>query len=290
MRCRLLPGFLVVCLSASIAGQAGLGPAPESGAAHIWYLGHAGWLVQTSEHCLVFDYTGPIENGSLGDGELSAELLSGRKVVLFVSHAHGDHYKARVLSLRESVEQLVVVMGWEEPKAGSVVVPEEGKWTDVLGAEVFILHHDTDGIPEGFFLVRSGGLTLYHSGDHGTWSEPPRKEFTDRIDRMAAASEGIDVAFISAFGRRRAAGALNPGDTYTLDKLAPACHLPDAPRRRRASIRRVRRGGEDARAPDPRGRRRCSRRPFPLRRRQDPAALRRGLQAPTVEPVWRFSS
>ena len=99
-------------------------------------------------------------------------------------------------------------MGWKDPESVPAVMPDEDEWTDVLGAEVFMLHHDTDGIPEGFFLVRSGGLTLYHSGDHGTWSEPPTKEFKERIDRMAAAGEGIDVAFISAFGRRPGAGAL----------------------------------------------------------------------------------
>lgn len=225
MRSRWLLAF-VVCAFIAAVGQAGLDTPLESGEAHIWYLGHAGWLVRTSEHCLVFDYTGPIEGGTLASGKLSPEVLSGQRVVLFVSHAHGDHFNPRVLGLRESVEQLVVVMGWEEPDAGSVVVPEDGEWTEVLGAKVFTLHHDYDGIPEGFFLVRSGGLTLYHSGDHGTWSEPPKAAFTDKIDRMAAASEGIDVAFISAFGRRPGAGALNPGDRYTIKKLAPRVTFP----------------------------------------------------------------
>jgi L-ascorbate metabolism protein UlaG (beta-lactamase superfamily) len=225
MRSQLLLGLLV-CVSVAMSGQAGLDPPLESGEARIWYLGHAGWLVRTSEHWLIFDYTGPIENGALTSGEVSPEVLSGQPVVLFVSHAHGDHYAPRVLGLRESVEQLVVVMGWDEPDAGAVVVPEDGEWTEVLGARVFTLHHDYDGIPEGFFLVRSGGLTLYHSGDHGTWSEPPKTAFTERIDRMAAASEGIDVAFISAFGRRPGAGALNPGDTYTIKTLAPRVTFP----------------------------------------------------------------
>ncbi len=199
---------------------------PGFAEAEVRYLDHAGWLVRTPEHTLIFDYTGPIEDGALDDGTLSRDLLADRKVVLFVSHAHGDHFRRDVLHLRESVEDLVVVMGWDEPDSGEVVVPADGEWTDVSGARVFALHHEFDGIPEGFFLVRSGGLTVYHSGDHGTWSEPPNETFRANIDRMAAAAETIDIAFISAFGPRGRAGALNQGDIYSLETLEPRVTFP----------------------------------------------------------------
>ncbi len=196
------------------------------GEARIWYLGHAGWLVLTSQHILIFDYTGTIEDGNLEQGTLSPGLLTGRPVLLFISHAHNDHFGREVLKLRDGVEDLVVVMGWHEPAVRSSVVPTNGEWTEVAGAQVLALHHEFDGIPEGFFLVRSGGLTIYHSGDHGTWADPPGAEFRDNIDQLAAAAEGLDIAFISAFGRRDDVGPLNQGDIYGIRTLSPRITFP----------------------------------------------------------------
>jgi L-ascorbate metabolism protein UlaG (beta-lactamase superfamily) len=183
-------------------------------------------MVRTSEHCLIFDYTGPVDGGDLDQGRLSPDLLTGEPVVLFVSHGHGDHFKRRVLALRDAVEDSVVVLGWDAPGVGEVVVPADGAWTDVAGARVLALHHEFDGIPEGFFLVQSGGLTIYHSGDHGTWSDPPDETFRSNIDRMAGAVDRIDLAFFSAFGARGSRAPLNAGDVYGIRKLKPRVTFP----------------------------------------------------------------
>ncbi len=225
MRFTLASGVLIL-ISITAVGGVDLADSLDDGEARIWYLGHAGWLVLTAEHCLVFDYTGPTESGKLEGGALSPNELGGCRVLMFISHAHGDHFDRRALSLREAVADLTVVMGWSEPGSGEVVVPDDGEWTDVSGAEVLALHHEFDGIPEGFFLVRSGGLTIYHSGDHGTWSEPPGETFRANIDRLAAASGSIDLAFLSSFGRRGGARILNQGDLYTLETLPARVIFP----------------------------------------------------------------
>ena len=60
-----------------------LGEGPPRGSADIWYLGHAGWLVRTADHLLVFDYAGSID-GNLARGELSPATLSAATTLLFV--------------------------------------------------------------------------------------------------------------------------------------------------------------------------------------------------------------
>ncbi len=42
---------------------------------------------------------------------------------------------------------------WREPGLEDALVPRDGEWTEVSGAEILALHHEFDGIPEGFFLV-----------------------------------------------------------------------------------------------------------------------------------------
>lgn len=200
------------------------GEDPPRGEADVWYLGHAGWLVRTADHLLVFDYTGSID-GRLERGELSPATLSAAPVLLFVSHAHADHFKRHVLDLADRVRDLTVVMGWAEPGI-EAVVPSDAEWIDVSGARVLALHHDFDGIPEGFFLVRSGGLTIYHSGDHGTWSDPPNPVFRANNERLAAAAGTIDIAFLATFGTRDQSGAVNAGDLHALGTLRPRATFP----------------------------------------------------------------
>jgi len=221
----LAPRLLAVVALCSVLTVTSAQVAPDEGEALIWYLGHAGWAVRTAEHWLLFDYTGAIDGGSLDNGALSPVVLGEQNAILFISHAHGDHFDPRVTMLRESVRNLQVVTGWDEADLGAVV-PVDGMWTDVSGAEVFALHHEFDGLPEGFFVVRSGGVTIFHSGDHGTWSDPPNETFRSNIDAIKDAAGAIDLAFIASFGKRGSREVLNAGDVYTLRTLAPHVAFP----------------------------------------------------------------
>jgi hypothetical protein len=131
-----------------------------------------------------------------------------------------------VLELRRLAGSSALVTGWQPASQGDAVVPPEGRWAEVSGAQVYTLHHYFDGIPEGFFLVRSGGVTIFFSGDHGSTSEPPNTTFQANIDRMAAATDSVDMAFISSFGTRDGRSTLNPGDVYTIQNLEPRVTLP----------------------------------------------------------------
>jgi L-ascorbate metabolism protein UlaG (beta-lactamase superfamily) len=223
---RLMLICALACCAITVAESQSLEDPPPEGEAFVWYLGHAGWLVRTAQHCLIFDALGPFEEGDLDRGALSPELLAGQNVVLFISHAHDDHLDPRVLGLRDATNSSAVVLGWDPASVGDAVVPADSRWTDVSGAQVFTLHHEFDVMPEGFFLVRSGGVTIFHSGDHGTTKDPPDEEFRVNIDRMASEAGGVDIAFISSFGTRNGPATLNAGDVYTIRALEPRTTMP----------------------------------------------------------------
>lgn len=60
----------------------------------ITYLGHSGFLVETKEHYLLFDYY---------TGKLPV-FLPGKKLTVFVSHSHQDHYNKEIFALQSGAE------------------------------------------------------------------------------------------------------------------------------------------------------------------------------------------
>lgn len=53
-----------------------------------------GWIVRTAAHVLVFDYVEILPQGTQlpGDLRLTADSFDERRVVVFVSHGHVDHF------------------------------------------------------------------------------------------------------------------------------------------------------------------------------------------------------
>jgi len=203
----------------------------QAGEARVWYLEHAGWAVETADHFLIFDYartpprasSGPL---TLDEGWITPDVLTGRRVVVFVSHAHGDHYAPAVLQWASQVDDLTIVLGWPGPPGPKRLIVTDRELRRLSPSlSVSAVQHDFDGIPESAFLVQVDGLVIYHSGDHATLSDPPRAEFADNIDALARQVERVDLAFMSIFG----AGAgrwVNAGDRYTIAKLRPRVVFP----------------------------------------------------------------
>jgi len=226
---RLVVAALAALAVAGASGRAGQAP-PSTGEARIRYLGHAGWAVETAGRVLVFDYA---RRAARGDGERSIEhgwitpdALAGRSVVVFISHAHGDHYDPAILMWANRVEDLTVVFGWAGP-AGPKRVMVTDREPRVIGPGITVsaVQHDFDGIPESAFLVQTDGLVIYHSGDHASVSDPPSPVFTDNIDALARQVPRVDLAFVSIFGGG-AGRWVNAGDRYTIERLRPKVVFP----------------------------------------------------------------
>ena len=80
----------------SVANGSGFGKVEvKPGEALVWYLGHCGYAIKTSNHFLIFDYIeleeAPTERG-LAKGFIDPEELKDMNVTVFVTHSHLDHY------------------------------------------------------------------------------------------------------------------------------------------------------------------------------------------------------
>jgi L-ascorbate metabolism protein UlaG (beta-lactamase superfamily) len=200
----------------------------QQGEAVIHYLGHSGWAVETRQHFLVFDYRESLAtpppgttfsrpaDASLASGWIVPAEIADRNVIVFVSHAHRDHFDPVILGWADSIPTLRYVFGWDyDGPVNALRVDRPRRSFDVDGVRIHTIAHDFDGIPEAAFLVEADGIVLYHSGDHGATAST-RSRFEDNIDFLAAIAHPIDIAFTVTWG----------GEDYMVDRLQPRVVFP----------------------------------------------------------------
>jgi L-ascorbate metabolism protein UlaG (beta-lactamase superfamily) len=204
----------------------------KPGEAVVWHLHHSGWAVKTQNHFLVFDYwrgrrTAP-EYPSLANGFIDPAEIKDQNVLVFISHRHPDHYDFAVHEWEKAVPKMKIVFGWNaSDKQNHINMDKEGERRTIGDAEIIPIHHRFDDIPEAAFLVKVDGLTIYHSGDHGSFH---KDKFKENIDYLAEHVEGIDMAFLMTVdgGCRvpRWTEILIQGAFYTIETLKPKWTFP----------------------------------------------------------------
>ncbi len=174
--------------------------AAQPPAADIWYLGHCGYAVSTPNHLLIFDYieleeTVPARRG-LDLGFIDPAQLADRKVTVFVTHDHVDHYDRVIDGWAGTIPDLRYVFGWPAPAGpGRTCV---SKPLQTLRLDDLVIHTVPSahaGVPEAAFLVQVDGLTLFFEGDYqgrltrgGTCLAAEHmaylRQFVDRVDLL----------------------------------------------------------------------------------------------------------
>ena len=198
---------------------------PKTGQAVVWYLGHSGWAVRTTNHLLVFDYArsgGLPDDPSLANGMLVPAEIRDVPVTVFITHDHADHYAPAVFDLRGAVRQITYVAGFRpEGKDGYIeMVPRQ---TKTLGSlEVTAIESTDAGV--GYF-VRADGLTLFHGGDHCNPQGEAGGLFKREVDFLAARGLTADLYFAAARGCGQPEG-IRKGVFYAIDRLSAKAVFP----------------------------------------------------------------
>jgi L-ascorbate metabolism protein UlaG (beta-lactamase superfamily) len=178
---------------------------PETGTARsaapvaeMRYLQNSGWLLLTAGHVLVFDYV-PSMGSVDGVEELPAGLAPAfdsygdRRVVVFVTHGHADHYSPRVFEWAARHPSIDYVLGSplpNQPQSARVMAPHED-WSSG-GLRVRTTGSTDEGVG---FLVTVDGITVFHAGDHARWSDSSAAAFDAEIQWLKTQGAAIDLAF-----------------------------------------------------------------------------------------------
>jgi len=159
------------------------------------YIKHSSFAVELEDRVLLFDYY---------KGELP-EFSEDKKLYVFASHGHGDHYSKEVFKLRDKRENACYIFSGDilsERKAREldVVRMTDGQERKLDDMTIRTFKSTDEGVA---FLIYVRDKVLYHAGDLHWWhweGEPDEdnlymeKAYKEEIEKMK--NEKIDLAFL----------------------------------------------------------------------------------------------
>ncbi len=187
----------------------------------IQYLGHSGWAIKTQNHILIFDYVGQNEE-SLSKVINPAEV-NRKKVLVFVSHDHPDHYSSAIFNWSKSINDINYILGWKLEMGSRCLClgPREKKSLD--GLDIWTIKSTDEGVG---FLVKVDGLVIFHGGDHACWGGSI-DSFSGEIDYLVRVEDKIDIVFLAlAAGNGQRSESITRGIFYAVEKLRPKVMFP----------------------------------------------------------------
>lgn len=122
----------------------------------VTYIGHSGFMAETQNHCLLFDYyTGEIPD-------------INKKYIVFASHFHNDHFNPAVFDLAKK-HNVTYILSWEIKRGFAGIDIHYVKANEKIEADgIFVetLKSTDEGVA---FIVGCDGKAVYHSGDLNLW-------------------------------------------------------------------------------------------------------------------------
>lgn len=161
----------------------------------VTYIGHSGFLTEDENRYCLFDYY----RGSL------PALDSGKKMLVFASHAHHDHFQPDIFRLREQFSDIRYILSSDIPAdryedRGDIIVMAPNEERTASGCRVRTLRSNDQGVA---WLVKTETKTIYHAGDLNWWDWEEESDVFRKVIRRTYQSEinklqqeHIDIAFV----------------------------------------------------------------------------------------------
>lgn len=179
----------------------------------ITYINHSCFLVEMDKLLLLFDY---YSAGLAGDGPVPGiPPLPDKKLYVFVSHKHHDHFDLKVFGLEELHPDTEYILSKDTKMSERYMVKQgvpESAWNKIHyigknehceafpGLVITTLTSTDEGVA---FLVEAESRILYHAGDLNwwTWIGETEEEYIDMERRFKQeikklAGIPIDAAFL----------------------------------------------------------------------------------------------
>lgn len=199
------------------------------------YLFNSSFIVETENYLLIFDYYKDyVKKGSKNksNGAISIDDLStNKKILVFVSHSHEDHYNPVIFKWADKVSNIKYILSSDIKLKKSyeninIISPYE----DIILDDVYVKAYGSTDIGASF-LIKVDSVVIFHAGDLNWWywKDDPQMEiekaeiwYKDEVEKIKGAH--IDIAFFPVDPRLEENYYLGP--QYFIEKTAPKIFIP----------------------------------------------------------------
>ena len=125
----------------------------------ITHIYHSGFVIELESTVLIFDWY---------SGELS-DFDPGKKVFVFVTHGHADHYSSRIWTLRSRYEKICYILDCctaPEQKGDNIFHVQPGRHYRIRNTLVYAIRSNDEGVA---YVVSAEGYNFFHAGDLNIW-------------------------------------------------------------------------------------------------------------------------
>ncbi|MDT8718859.1 MBL fold metallo-hydrolase [Clostridium sp. 19966] len=201
------------------------------------YLYHSGFSVETKNYFLIFDYykdepdngEKSLENGCIGDKELSID----KKIIVFSSHIHPDHFNPIIMNWRGKRQDIEYVLSNDIRRKYRYEGVHYIKLYEELQLEGLTIKGYGSTDAGRSFMVNADGINIFHAGDLNWWywwddTEEEKKQmagkFKKEVLKIAEENEKLDIAFFPVDPRLKDNYSL--GGEYFIEKTKPEIFIP----------------------------------------------------------------
>jgi len=191
----------------------------------ITFIGHSGFLIETEQKYLLFDYF---------EGHIPT-MKTDKTLYIFVSHAHGDHFNPSIFRFAETHGNVKYILshdiklkprnldrwGVSEKICDEILSVKAHQTYEVEDIRITTYKSTDQGVA---FLLETEGKTIYHAGDLNwwlwegetdQWNKNMTASFQKEIEKMTGLS--LDLAFLPLDPRQEGNYYLGMG--YMLKKV-----------------------------------------------------------------------
>lgn len=199
------------------------------------YLFNSGFLIETKNYLLIFDYyLDCVDEGQIdvSNGVITEkELLTNKKILVFTSHGHEDHFNPIILDWRKKRQDIKYILSSDielRDEDESINIVSSYDTLDIEGVSIKTYGSTDAGIS---FWLRVDDVSIFHAGDLNWWhwfdeseefNQNQERVFKQEIERIK--DNKVDIAFFPVDPRLIESYYL--GGEYFIKELNPKILIP----------------------------------------------------------------